>query len=302
MAGNIFTNWATKDLAPDLIMAFNEAGKIGDDWYLRTTYNSKTVGYALQAAPTVLQSYDGAVLSDPATTESSADITPDTKPYRGQVYITQAAQDTNEVDLFKGYITDLAQVMRSKFERALVNYMLTTAAATGQTVLFNDDSSYTATDVADAVVGAVTALDILNAPSENRVGLLHPTYLTKLYSNAAFRSGDFISGQDNSRPFTELNIMGVKVRSGSYSFGVDDSSNTDYGDSKYKINNAGGQPNWGCIWHKQALAVNYYGMPTVKVEQLPGQEMAVISARMYVGTSSPRSTCVVRLRGDAGTT
>lgn len=278
------SGWDAKLFQTEVIKAFVEAGKIDDSWYLRTNSNSASVLYGNMAAMTVKNAADGSDLADAGSTETGTTITSD-NPLKVWNYIPLSALSTHgETNVVSQYASMFGAQLRESYETELAN-LLTTSSPT--TITFNDDTGYTGSDVADALRDVSKTFDINKVPTIDRYVLLHPTYFTAMYNVAGVRSADYISGGDNSKPFNEMNFLGMRVRSAVLGFNVDNSANTNL-DSKYRTNLSGATPVWGVAWCKSALAVNFYENITITDDLIPQKDAILVKARMLVGTGLTR--------------
>ena len=288
--GVVLSNWDSKLFATDVLKAFVEAGRIPDDSFMRSNTNESQIVYGNMASITVKNTADNVDLADAGATETSTIISADL-PLKGWVYIPKSAITTHgSASVVSNYAMMLGQNLREQFEKRISNLVATSSPTS---VAFDDELT-TATGlgaaVAEALVTVVKNFDAGNVPNDGRICLLHPTYFTTLWNQAGMRSSDYIQGVDNAKPFSEINFLGMRVRSFNGNFGTDTSADTNY-DSKYRINmsNATGNKCWGVAWQRSALAVNYYEMPTVEDGEVFHKDSILVKGRVLIGTGLTRS-------------
>jgi hypothetical protein len=291
----VLTGWDSKQFANDVIKAFVEANKIDDSWYMRTMSKQASVVYGNIAAVTAKNSADGSELADAGNTETGTSITAD-NPLKVWNYIPLSAINTHgDSNVVAQYAQHLGIALRNAYELELANF-LTTSSPTS--ITFNDDVGRTGQDIADALRDVAKTFDANNVPTVGRYVLLHPTYFYDMYNVAGVRSGDYISGADNSKPFQEMNFLGMRVRSATLGFNTDNSANTNL-DSKYRTNLAGATPTWGVAWHQSSLGVNWYEAPSISDDLIADKDAILVKARMQIGTGLTRGAgSRIKLVGD----
>lgn len=278
-------NWDTRQFASDVILAFSEAGKIPMDSYIRKNTNESLVVFGQTSAVTVANVADGTALADAGGSESAVTIQAD-NPLKAWVYIPTSVISTHgSVNALSNYATEIGSRLREKLDYRLINLLATSSPTS---VPFDDEAAtdaLMAVEIATALKTVAKNFDIAKTPVDGRFVALHPTYFTTLYQVAGIRSGDFITGADNAKPFQSLNFMGMTVISFVGNFGVDTSADTAY-DTKYRINMsvATGNKCWGVAWHRSALGVNYYEMPTVTEDFIPKEDQWLVKGRCLPGT------------------
>lgn len=291
--GVSLSGWDSKQFMTDVIKAFTETGKIADDWYIRSNSNETQVVYGNLAAITVKNQADNSELADAGNTETGTTISADS-PLKGWVYIPKSVISTHgSAKPVMEYANALGVYLRETYEKQLVNFLATSSPTS---VSFNDDAGFTSAEVAAALVEAVTNFDNGKVPGDGRCALLRPTFFTSLWNVAGVRSSDFISGQDNAKTFSELNFLGMKVRSYVGDLNTNQSSNTNY-DSKYRTNMTGIH---GVAWHRSALACNWYEAPSIEDGEIFDKDSILVKARLLIGTGLTRGAPARQtLTGDA---
>ncbi len=293
-------NWDETKFSGMVINSYVEAGRIPDDSYIRqSSTEAKTVFPALGSI-TVKNAADNVLLADAGATETSVTISADTT-LKGWVWIPLSAISTHGTNnVVQSYAEQLGQDMRAGYEKRLA---ILAATSSPSAVTFDDeltDATGLGAEIAAALKNVNKTFDIANAPAVGRFCLLHPTYFSTLWNVAGTRSSDYITGADNSKPFSELNFMGMRVRSYTGAFGASTAADSNY-PSKYQADftNATGSKTWGVAWIKSAMGVNVYEDLTVSSDLIPQNDAILVKARMLVGTGLLRGAGYrVAINGD----
>lgn len=285
----VLTNWNSTQFATDTIKAFIEAGKVSDDSYLYSDTNETTLRYGGLAAIAVSNTADTTTdYTDSTITEAGTDVSPD-DPLKAGVWIPESTISTNgSANILSNYSQQLGASLRSGFEKRFINLVGKNATLQQNLTL----SGVTGSTVADALAGVSKQFDIANVPEANRYVGLHPTYFSLLWNVAGTRSSDFVSVGDNTKPFNELNFLGMNVRSMTYGLTANSSSDTTMS-SKYRVNFASlGSPAGAVVavaWHKTSIAVNWYEPLKVAAAGIFQKDMVLVKGRCLVGSGVTRT-------------
>jgi hypothetical protein len=288
--------WDGKKTELNVIQAYTESALVPDSAFMRAQGAEAQTVFPNVAARTATNAADGtAALAIASNTDTATTLSADT-PLKVWEYIPYSNINTSPVNFINSYSTRLGSDLREGHDQRIVALGAITAAATGTTVLFDDEGTGSA--VVAALKDTVVQFDTLKTPQLGRYCFLSPVQMGKLFDVSSIRSGDFISGADNVNNLIRLNFMGMTVISGNFVFNVDHSSNTNFA-SKYRANFAGAQPVWGVAWHNAAYAVQYFEPVNVKDSAQDVYESMLITARVHMGTAVVRNTNFIRIRGDA---